>query len=219
MKKAEQTRLLIVDSALELFALNGYHKTTLRDIAHRADVSIGLTYRYFARKEELIAELYEQLTQQTEAAVQHLPKAPIAQRFVGALRLALEQLQPHREALGALFGASLDPDSQLSVLGPETGPLRERVHNTYREVIQKASDPPGKKQIEELTTLFYSIHLSLILFWLQDRSPDQQRTQQLLDFTQDSLKSLRFALMLPPVSRSLTRLIEIIGPMFAPTKS
>ncbi|MBN9418812.1 MAG: TetR/AcrR family transcriptional regulator [Candidatus Eremiobacteraeota bacterium] len=217
-KKGEQSRQHILDTALQLFAEQGYHKTTLRDIARQAGISIGLTYRYFARKEELIAALYEHLTQQTEAAVQQLPKAPMAQRFVAALRLALAQLQPHRQSLGALFGAGLDPESELSVLGDQSSPLRQRVYSTYLEVIQKASDPPAKKQAEELATLFYSIHLSVILFWLQDRSPEQQRTQELLDFTQDSLKSLRFALMLPPVSRSLTRLIQIIGPMFAPAK-
>ena len=41
-------------------------------IATRAGISLGLTYRYFARKEELVAALYEQLTVETEAAIQTL---------------------------------------------------------------------------------------------------------------------------------------------------
>ena len=214
--KALQTRQHILDTALQLFADQGYQKTTLREIATLAGISLGLTYRYFARKEELVAALYEQLTVETEAAIQKLPSAPMAARFVTALRHCLSGLTPHREALGALFGAGLDPDSELSVLGDSTSPLRQRVWGTYLQVVSGASDPPKPRQAPELATLFYSIHLSVILFWLQDRSPDQQRTQDLLSFIQDTMGTLRFALMLPPVSRSLTRLIGIIGPMFSP---
>ena len=215
--KALQTRQHILDTALNLFASQGYQKTTLRDIATQAGVSLGLAYRYFARKEELVAALYEQLTVETEAAVHNLPAAPMASRFVAALRHCLNGLQPHREALGALFGAGLDPESELSVLGEGTSALRQRVWGTYRQVIQGASDAPKARQQNELATLFYSMHLSLILFWLQDRSPEQTRTQELLVFTQETMTTLRFALMLPPVSRSLTRLIQIIGPMFSPS--
>jgi len=215
--KALQTRQHILDTALTLFAEQGYQKTTLREIATRADVSLGLTYRYFARKEELVAALYEQLTLETELALVQLPALPLAQRFVQALRMSLQALQPHREALGALFGAGMDPASELSVLGDASSPLRQRVWGTYLQVVKGASDPPKARQAPELATLFYSVHLSVILFWLQDRSPDQKNTQQLLDFIQDTLGTLRFALMLPPVHRSLTRLVQIISPMFAPT--
>ena len=45
--KAQQTRELILETALALFASQCYQDTTLRDIAARADVSLGLTYRYF----------------------------------------------------------------------------------------------------------------------------------------------------------------------------
>ena len=67
--KALQTRQHILDTALNLFASQGYQKTTLREIATRAGVSLGLAYRYFARKEELVAALYEQLTVETALSV------------------------------------------------------------------------------------------------------------------------------------------------------
>ena len=60
--KGEQTRQRIVDAALALFEQRGYAETTLRHIADKADISIGLAYRYFRRKEELVLVLYEQLS-------------------------------------------------------------------------------------------------------------------------------------------------------------
>ena len=52
--KGLQTRQHIYDIAIQLFREQGYDETTMRDIASTADVSIGLTYRYFARKEDII---------------------------------------------------------------------------------------------------------------------------------------------------------------------
>jgi AcrR family transcriptional regulator len=39
----EKRRGQIIAAAIELFARDGYHVTTIRDIAKRADVSIGTT--------------------------------------------------------------------------------------------------------------------------------------------------------------------------------
>ena len=214
--KAQQTREHILETALALFASQGYQETTLRDIAAQADVSLGLTYRYFARKEELIVALYERLTGETEAAVAVLPALPLATRFGRALRDCLARLGPHRDGLGALFGAGLDPASEVNVLGEGIRPIRARVWQTYLTVITGASDAPRPKQAQPLATVFYALHLTVVLFWLQDRSPGQRLTYELLDFGQEMLGRLRPALGLPPVARALAKLARILGPMFGP---
>ncbi|AKQ47553.1 hypothetical protein TH63_07780 [Rufibacter radiotolerans] len=47
----------ILDAALELFAEQGYDKTSIRQIAQRADISLGLLYNYFKSKEDLLKEI------------------------------------------------------------------------------------------------------------------------------------------------------------------
>src|SRR5687767_7188220 len=84
--KGERTRELILDTALGLFVEKGYDATTMRDIAAAADCSLGLTYRYFARKEDLVLSLYRRLAQELEAEVRALPAAPLANRFEQAMR-------------------------------------------------------------------------------------------------------------------------------------
>lgn len=44
-------------TALELFANEGYHQTSMSKIAQKAGISKGLTYNYFKSKEELIHEV------------------------------------------------------------------------------------------------------------------------------------------------------------------
>lgn len=53
----EERKLLIMDTALELFANEGFHNTSIQDIANKAGISKGLLYNYFASKEELIRKI------------------------------------------------------------------------------------------------------------------------------------------------------------------
>lgn len=48
---------LIMGVALELFAENGYHATSISQIAKKAGISKGLTYNYFQSKKEILNEL------------------------------------------------------------------------------------------------------------------------------------------------------------------
>ncbi|MFC5802977.1 TetR/AcrR family transcriptional regulator [Streptomyces formicae] len=57
------TRQRIQDVALELFAEQGYEKTSLREIAERLDVTKAALYYHFKTKEDIIVSLFEDLTQ------------------------------------------------------------------------------------------------------------------------------------------------------------
>ena len=50
----QRRRRQIVDAAVELFIQNGFHKTTTRQIAKAAGVSIGSLYEYVASKEDIL---------------------------------------------------------------------------------------------------------------------------------------------------------------------
>lgn len=50
----EKRRGQIIKAAIELFGKRGYHVTTIRDIAKRANVSIGLIYQYVSDKEDVL---------------------------------------------------------------------------------------------------------------------------------------------------------------------
>lgn len=53
----KQKRELILDSALELFAENGFHATSISQIAKKAEISKGLIYNYFESKNEILSEI------------------------------------------------------------------------------------------------------------------------------------------------------------------
>lgn len=55
-KRAMETREKILVAALDLYTKNGYHKTTVDEIARHAGGSTGIAYRYFKNKKELLLE-------------------------------------------------------------------------------------------------------------------------------------------------------------------
>ena len=185
----------------------------MRDIAAAAGCSLGLTYRYFDRKEELVLALYQQLAQELERQVQTFPRTSLAERFEQAVRAKMELIAPYREAFGALFGAALTPHSEVAVLGDRTVEVRQRVRTVFIMVIAEATDAPRPPQMAQLGTVLYAAHLGLLLFWFHDRSPDYRATAELLGFARDTLALLRPALVLPPVAKALTRLAQAMGPM------
>ena len=57
------TRQRIQDVALELFAEQGYEKTSLREIAESLDVTKAALYYHFKTKEEILVSIFEDLSQ------------------------------------------------------------------------------------------------------------------------------------------------------------
>lgn len=53
----QQKREQIMVAALELFAENGYHATSISDITKKAKISKGLLYNYFESKEQLLESI------------------------------------------------------------------------------------------------------------------------------------------------------------------
>lgn len=62
----EKSRQKIIDAALQLFANNGYHSTSMSAIAKGAGISKGLIYNYFESKEELLIAIFKVGLQQAD---------------------------------------------------------------------------------------------------------------------------------------------------------
>lgn len=118
-----------------------------------------------------------------------------------------------RRLLAALFGTALNPHSKVGVLSESTADIRRKSREMYLALIEGAKDAPQVSQREDLATVLYGAHLTLVLFWLIDRSNEAQRTQHFLAFLRDMLKLIQPILWFPPVSQALTRLANILGPL------
>ncbi len=212
--KAQHTRALILKTALDLFAEKGYEATTMRDIAQAAGVSLGLAYRYFASKESLLLVLYEQMSEETSAAVATLPPATIGDRWLALMTARLEQAAPHRALFGVLFGVIMTPGTSAAVLGAEATSMRAQAEAAFIDLVNGATDKPKATIAADLGKLLNALHFAVILFWLHDKSEGQTSTQALLKFIHGFAPMLRVSLNLPPMAAQLGRFVRIIDGVF-----
>jgi AcrR family transcriptional regulator len=207
--KARRTRERILEAALALFANRGYESTTMRDVAREAGASLGLAYRYFASKEEFALALYMRLAEESQKwASDGLAGGTVAERFERTMLVKLDQVEPHRVPLAALLARALDPNSRLSALGEGTAAVREKMGGIFLEVVRGASDAPDDKQARELGSVLYALHLAILLYWFHDKTPRARATHELVGSARETLRYLRPALRLPPMSRVLSRLAD-----------
>jgi AcrR family transcriptional regulator len=84
-------------TATRLIAARGYEATTLRDIAKKAGVSVGLLYRYFPGKQAVVIALYDELSSKYAQQAAGMPPGRWRDRFLFALKTSLV-LEPHNGA-------------------------------------------------------------------------------------------------------------------------
>jgi AcrR family transcriptional regulator len=65
----QRRRRQIVDAAVQLFVENGFHRSTTRQIARAAGISIGALYEYVASKEDILYLVCDAIHAETERRV------------------------------------------------------------------------------------------------------------------------------------------------------
>src|SRR5688572_22393295 len=187
-------------TAMRLIAARGYEATTLRDIAKEARVSVGLLYRYFPSKQAVVIALYDELSTEYARQAADMPSGKWRDRFIFALRTSLSVLEPHRTALLALTPV-LVGDPEEGIFSPRTAFSRIRVQRVFEAAVTGATDSPPQPLAESLGRLLYMVHLSVLLWWLLDKSAHQRATASLVSLTQQLLPSAALAVRVPPVRR------------------
>ena len=136
LKQEREQRIL--DAAAVVFAHNGYHRTTIRDIAQRADVADGTIYNYFDSKFDLLLAIMAQL-----ADLEKMPEDLIAARD-----------RDMRDFVAAAFAERMDRIEQgeemLKAILPQVfvhADLRERFYQEYVLRIATLLEPYIEGQI------------------------------------------------------------------------
>lgn len=184
--RGEQTRTLIVDTALRLFREQGYEATTMRAIAAAAGVSVGNAYYYFPSKQHLVQAYYAQSQDlHAEAARPALDReATFEGRLRGVLLARVDSMQSEQAFAVAFFRYAADPESPLSPFSEESAPAREMSTELYREAVEGARDLKVPANLrEQLPSLLWLYQMGVVLFWVHDRSKDAQRTYALVERT------------------------------------
>jgi len=211
--RAEDTRRRIYDAALDLFREKGFEQTTMRDIASKAGVALGAAYYYFSSKDAIVLAFYHELQQSSHDEI--LKSLSGYKKLKDRIRLVLDKrielLAPNRKFCAALFRHAPDSADPLSPFSTETHAIREAAVEHMRIAMEGGDvKVPGDLK-PRLPYLLWLYQMALIMFWLYDRSPNQQRTQRLMEKSLGLLVNLLRISALPlmkPLRKAALDLLE-----------
>jgi len=211
--KGDQTRALILATALEMFRERGYDETTMRAIARKAGVSLGNAYYYFSSKEYLIQAFYQRMHEDHLAvavpALEH--DKTLKARLLTVMRSKIDTMNPYHQFAGVLFKTAAHPESPLNPFSDESDPVREASIQLFDKVLDDTKGRIPKDLRAELPYLLWVYSMGIVLFWIHDRSPKHRRTYRLIAHTVDLLDKLIHLASNPfmrPLRKQALRLVD-----------
>ena len=164
--KGEVTRLAIEDAAFELFMEQGYHATSMRQIADHAKLALGGIYNHFSNKEEIFAAIlldkhpYKQILPLMLAA-----EGDTAEEYIRiAAKTLVTELGSRPELMKLIFIALVEFNgkhvgSLLSDIVPKVLPMFEkmiRVRKNLRKI-------PPPVLVRSFLGMFFSFYITELL--------------------------------------------------------
>jgi AcrR family transcriptional regulator len=211
--RAEDTRRKIYEAAMESFREKGFEQTTMRDIAAKAGVALGGAYYYFSSKDAIVLAFYREMQENSNEPV--LAALAGRKKLKDRLRCVLEKrldfLAPNRKFCAALFRHAPDGADPLSPFSDETLPIREGAIEHMRIAIEGSDAKIPADLKSRLPYLLWLYQMALIMFWLYDRSPNQDRTEKLMEKSLTLLVNLLRLSTLPlmkPFRKAVLDLVE-----------
>jgi AcrR family transcriptional regulator len=189
----------------------------MRDIAAKAGVALGGAYYYFSQKEAIVLAFYHEMQEGSHEAILEAMAGhkKLKDRIRCVMEKRFELLAPNRKFCDALFRHAPDSKDPLSPFSEETRPIRERAIEHLRIALEGGDVKVPADLKPQLPYVLWLYQMGLILFWLYDRSENQQRTQALTEKSLGLLVTLLKLSGLPlmkPVRKTALELVETIVP-------
>jgi AcrR family transcriptional regulator len=151
----------IENIALELFALKGYHATSISQIAQKAGISKGLLYNYFESKEKLldsiIMKVYDEIMQIVKMSETLPAEKQIEQMIIQTINHLKENISFWRLYLFLVHQSDIQA---------KLAELYEKMRDDYLKYIIKLFEEIGSKnpamEAMMLGTLFDGIGLNYV---------------------------------------------------------
>jgi AcrR family transcriptional regulator len=172
------TRQRILEAAGQLFASNGFHAATTRDIADAAGVASGTLFNYFATKEAILASLAAEAAAAAQVEFEKSSEGPksFEEDLFAFAAAGLRKFKPLRKHLAVLFETTLHPLAAVS------SDENESLRVAHLETVARLAKKHGLGELPPLALqLYWTLYTGVVMFWSSDHSPKQEDTLALLD--------------------------------------
>ena len=169
----------IKEAALELFGHNGYHSTSISQIAKAAGISKGLLYNYFENKEALLEAIVMEAVEMGEVMMNELMNATISAEEklnqITEASFSIVQQDPHYWKLMTALAFQTDA---LASLMPVLKKKQEMAVNMMISIFTEL----GSEQPEEEALFYGAVLDGVMLHYMQmDDYPTEKMKKYVLD--------------------------------------
>lgn len=186
--KKEETRRLLIETAVEMILEEGYKKATMKKIASKAGVGPATIYKYFSTKEKLLVGFY---VLKAQDAISDLEKVKSFSEFnlKEKLQMLLENYLEHLLVDREFVLQSLEMILKSASLAySDTTPIKKEFKSVV-DVFLEAAVESG--EIEELpfgemvSEMLCHYFVGILIYWSKDESEEFSDTTQMIDLSLD----------------------------------
>lgn len=129
-------RQQILDAAFELFANDGYAKTSISVVAKKAGVSKGLIYHYFDSKEAILEGIFDQLAELGNEMLDFPAEYTATDKIRQILEQTFKFIQTQTGLGRLMIGLALQPDT-VKTLKPKIDQVNKTQMVLYIQILSE----------------------------------------------------------------------------------
>lgn len=167
---AAERREQLLRTAVPVFADNGYHATSMNEVAEAAGVTKPVLYQHFSSKRQLFVELLDEIGRELRETIAKAtadatrPREQIENGF----RAYFAFVADHTDAFRVLFGSGARRDPEFAAF---TRDVEESIATAIAELILVEGEPYGQRLL--LAHSIVGMTEAASRYWLaHDREPD-----------------------------------------------
>lgn len=174
----QQTREQIIDAAFELFANEGYSKTSISAVAKKAGISKGLIYHYFNSKQSILEAIFDQLVAMGDQMMNFPDEFGPAEKIRQTLEQTFEFIEKETGMGRLMISLALQPDV-FDSLKPKLDQVQERQILMFKEIMWDLGRSEPELEAYQLGAMMDGILMGYIA--MGDEYPLQELKAKLLE--------------------------------------
>lgn len=191
--KKLETRRKLVNTAADLFVVNGFDRTTMKQIAREAGIGDATIYKYFPSKDKLILGFYDVRgsdAMKTYQDADGLEDYSFSEKLQLLVDTYLEQLMGDREFVEITLKQFFK--SPISLLKDELTVAKayKKEFAALLSSLEEDNNYPEIPMQGMLATLLTDYLLAVTLYWMKDDSEEFSNTTQLVDLSVNLIDSV-----------------------------
>lgn len=179
-----QTRIRLLEAAVDVITEKGFKSASMREIAQRAKVGDATIYNYFPSKEKLLYGYCEEVQHRVMAAlkgIENFHEYAIGEQLQQLVETGLQTWLPAREFLQQVFELTFSSPVAAYEHLKEARNLNTRMVVDLLDAAVEAEEIPPQPYQDLLPRLLWDYQTAILAYWLKDDSEGFANTTRLVD--------------------------------------